>query len=106
MIDKEAPLDDLVRAIRVVAEGGTYLDPTAAASLIAQRRRSPTRELTQRERDVLRELAEGKSNEQIGEVLSISPQTVRTHLQKAMEKLGATTRVQAVAIALRESLIS
>jgi DNA-binding NarL/FixJ family response regulator len=106
VIDKEAPLDDLVRAIRVVAEGGTYLDPTAAASLIAQRRRSPTRELTQRERDVLRELAEGKSNEQIGEVLSISPQTVRTHLQKAMEKLGATTRVQAVAIALRESYIS
>jgi DNA-binding NarL/FixJ family response regulator len=106
VIDKEAPLDDLVRAIRVVAEGGTYLDPTAAASLIAQRRRSPTRDLTQRERDVLRELAEGKSNEQIGEVLSISPQTVRTHLQKAMEKLGATTRVQAVAIALRESFIS
>ena len=55
---------------------------------------------------MLRELAEGKSNEQIGDVLSISPQTVRTHLQKAMEKLGATTRVQAVAIALRESLIS
>jgi DNA-binding NarL/FixJ family response regulator len=106
VIDKESPLDDLVRAIRVVAEGGTYLDPTAAAGLIAQRRRSPTRELTQRERDVLRQLAEGMSNEQIGEVLSISPQTVRTHLQKAMEKLGATTRVQAVAIALRESLIS
>ena len=106
VIDKEAPLDDLVRAIRVVAEGGTYLDPTAAASLIARRRRSPKRELTQRERDVLRELAEGKSNEQIGETLSISPQTVRTHLQKAMEKLGATTRVQAVAIALRESFIS
>jgi DNA-binding NarL/FixJ family response regulator len=106
VIDKEAPLDDLVRAIRVVAEGGTYLDPTAAASLIAQRRRSPKRELTQREREVLRELAEGKSNEQIGETLSISPQTVRTHLQKAMEKLGATTRVQAVAIALRESFIS
>jgi DNA-binding NarL/FixJ family response regulator len=106
VIDKEAPLDDLVRAIRVVADGGTYLDPTAAASLIAQRRRSPKRELTQRERDVLRELAEGKSNEQIGETLSISPQTVRTHLQKAMEKLGATTRVQAVAIALRESFIS
>ena len=106
VIDKEAPLDDLVRAIRVVAEGGTYLDPTAAAALIAQRRRTQKRELTQRERDVLRQLAEGNSNEQIGEVLSISPQTVRTHLQKAMEKLGATTRVQAVAIALRESFIS
>jgi DNA-binding NarL/FixJ family response regulator len=106
VIDKEAPLDDLVRAIRVVAEGGTYLDPTAAAALIAQRRRTRKRELTQRERDVLRHLAEGNSNDQIGEALSISPQTVRTHLQKAMEKLGATTRVQAVAIALRESFIS
>jgi DNA-binding NarL/FixJ family response regulator len=106
VIDKEAPLDDLVRAIRIVAEGGTYLDPTAAAALIAQRRRNRNRELTQRERDVLRLLADGNANEQIGAVLSISPQTVRTHVQKAMEKLGATTRVQAVAIALRDSLIS
>jgi len=106
VIDKEAPVDDLVRAIKIVAEGGTYLDPTAAAALIAQRRRNRSRELTQRERDVLRLLSEGNSNEQIGEQLSISPQTVRTHVQKAMEKLGATTRVQAVATALRESLIS
>lgn len=106
VIDKEAPLDDLVRAIRIVAEGGTYLDPAAAAALIAQRRRNRTRELTQREREVLRLLSDGNSNEQIGAVLSISPQTVRTHVQKAMEKLGATTRVQAVAIALRESLIA
>lgn len=106
VIDKEAPLDDLVRAIGVVAQGGTYLDPTAAAALIAQRRRNRNRELTQRERDVLRLLSGGKSNEQIGADLKISPQTVRTHVQKAMEKLGATTRVQAVATALRESLIA
>ena len=106
VIDKEAPLDDLVRAITIVAEGGTYLDPAAAAALIAQRRRNRNRELTQRERDVLRLLSDGKTNEQIGAELTISPQTVRTHVQKAMEKLGATTRVQAVATALRESLIS
>jgi len=106
VIDKEAPLDDLVRAIKIVAEGGTYLDPAAAAALIAQRQRHRNRELTGRERDVLRLLADGKTNEQIGADLSISPQTVRTHVQKAMEKLAATTRVQAVAIALRESLIS
>lgn len=105
MIDKDAPLDDLLRAIQVVAEGGTYLDPSAAATLVAQRVRTRTRELTQREREVLRLLADGSSNETIGSILSISPQTVRTHLQKAMEKLGATTRVQAVATALRESLI-
>ncbi|HZS24887.1 MAG TPA: response regulator transcription factor [Gaiellaceae bacterium] len=106
LIDKEAPLDDLVRAIGIVAEGGTYLDPTAAAALISQRHRNRNRELTQREREVLRLLADGNSNEQIASVLTISPQTVRTHVQKAMEKLGATTRVQAVATALRDSLIS
>jgi DNA-binding NarL/FixJ family response regulator len=105
VLDKEAPPDDLVRAIKIVAEGGTYLDPIAAAALIQQRRRNRNRELTQRERDVLRLLAEGNTNNQIGAVLTISPQTVRTHVQKAMEKLGATTRVQAVAIALRGSPI-
>lgn len=106
VIDKEAPLDDLLRAIAIVAEGGTYLDPAAAAALIAQRQKTRNRELTARERDVLRLLADGKTNEEIGAALSISPQTVRTHVQKAMEKLGATTRVQAVATALRESLIA
>lgn len=106
VLDKEAPLDDLLRAIRIVAEGGTYLDPTAAASLIAQRRRVSAHALTQREREVLRLLADGNTNEAIGAELSISPQTVRTHVQKAMEKLGAGTRVQAVATALREELIS
>ena len=55
---------------------------------------------------MLRLLSDGNSNELIGNALSISPQTVRTHVQKAMEKLGASTRVQAVAIALRESLIA
>lgn len=106
VLDKDAPLDDLVRAIQIVAEGGTYLDPTAAASLIQQRRRTKAHALTQREREVLRLLADGMTNEQIGAELSISAQTVRTHVQKAMEKLGAATRVQAVATALRESLIS
>src|SRR3954463_1998986 len=106
VLDKEAPLDDLLRAIQIVAEGGTYLDPTAAASLITQQRRVRSHALTQREREVLRLLSDGNNNEQIGAELSISPQTVRTHVQKAMEKLGAGTRVQAVATALRESLIN
>jgi DNA-binding NarL/FixJ family response regulator len=105
MLDKDAPLDDLVRAIQVVADGGTYLDPTAAAALISNRREH-AHPLTQREREVLRLLADGMSNDQMGAELGISPQTVRTHLQKAMDKLGAQTRAQAVATALRESLIS
>ena len=48
MLDKDAPLDDLVRAIRVVADGGTYLDPAAAASLISQRRARRSQTLTRR----------------------------------------------------------
>ncbi len=106
MLDKDAPLDDLVRAIHVVADGGMYVDPAAAAALIDQRRRRRDRVLTQREREVLRLLADGMTNEVMGAELSISPQTVRTHIQKAREKLGAQTRVQAVATALREGLIS
>ena len=62
--------------------------------------------LTQREREVLRELADGLSNEEIGKRLFISPETVRTHVRKAMAKLEADTRTQAVAKALRQSLIS
>lgn len=107
VIAKDAPLDDLVRAIRVVADGGTYLDAGRAGALLGSRGpKLRQRALTSRERDVLRLLADGHSNEAIGKTLSISPQTVRTHVQKAMEKLGATTRIQAVAMALRESLIS
>jgi len=106
MLDKDAPLDDLVRAINVVAAGGTYVDPAAAAALIDQRRRAREQMLTQREREVLRLLSEGMTNDAMGAALSISPQTVRTHVQKAMENLGAQTRVQAVATALREGLIS
>lgn len=106
VLDKDAPLDDLVRAIHVVAEGGTYLDPTVAAALIAQRRRTQSHTLTQREREVLRLLADGRANEAIGAELGIAAETVRTHIRKAMAKLDADTRTQAVATALRQSLIS
>ena len=62
--------------------------------------------LTQREREVLRLLADGLANEEIGKTLHISPETVRTHVRKAMAKLEADTRTQAVATALRQSIIS
>lgn len=105
LIDKEAPLDDLVRAIRIVADGGTYVDPGLGALLVTARTGvGPS--LTPREREVLRLLADGCTNDTIAEALAISPQTVRTHIQKAMDRLGASTRTHAVAIALRESLIA
>jgi DNA-binding NarL/FixJ family response regulator len=102
---KEAPLEDLLRAVQVVAAGGTYVDAVLAGSLAAAAG-DRTPQLTQRERDVLRLLADGLSNDEIGKRLFISGETVRTHVRKAMDKLGADTRTQAVAVALRDHLIS
>jgi DNA-binding NarL/FixJ family response regulator len=103
---KEAPLADLARAIELVARGGTYVDPVLAGFLASAQTADRLPALTQRERDVLRLLADGFSNEEIGKRLFISPETVRTHVRKAMGKLDADTRTQAVATALRQSLIA
>ena len=103
---KEAPLDDLIRAVRMVGEGGTYVDPTLAGVLTSGDATERLRALTKREREILRLLADGMRNEQVGRRLSISPLTVRTHVKNAMEKLEADTRTQAVASALRQSLIA
>jgi DNA-binding NarL/FixJ family response regulator len=105
LVGKDAPSSDVVNAAR-----RSVVSPRsfAAAGLLQALGRRAAREsgrLSDRETEILRLLADGNSNETIGSMLSISSQTVRTHLQKAMEKLGATTRVQAVATALRESLI-
>jgi DNA-binding NarL/FixJ family response regulator len=100
---KEAPLEDLLRAVRTVAAGKTYIDPVLAASAIGP---STAPQLTARERDVLRLLADGLSNEEIGKELFISAETVRGYIRKAMAKLGADTRTEAVALALRQRLIS
>jgi DNA-binding NarL/FixJ family response regulator len=103
---KEAPMDDLVRAVQSVAAGGTYVDPVLAGTLAASSIGNKLPELTQRERDVLRLLADGHANEEIGKRLYISAETVRTHVRKAMDKLDADTRTQAVARALRDRLIA
>ena len=103
---KEAPMDDLLRAVQSVAAGGTYVDPVLAGTLAASSIGNKLPELTQRERDVLRLLADGLANEEIGKRLYISAETVRTHVRKAMDKLDADTRTQAVARALRDHLIA
>lgn len=103
---KEAPLDDLVRAIRVVGEGGTYVDPVLAGVLAGPQAADRLRTLSPREREVLRLLADGMRNDAVAAHLSISTSTVRTHVKHAMEKLEADTRTQAVARALRDSLIA
>lgn len=103
LVLKEAPLADLIRAIETVARGDAYVDPVLGGMGAT---RNGTPELTARERDVLRLLAEGYSNEEIGKALFIAPDTVRTHVKKSCRKLGARTRTQAVATALRLSQIA
>jgi DNA-binding NarL/FixJ family response regulator len=103
---KDAPLEDLLRAVRTVGAGSMYVDPVLAGSLAATSVGAGLPRLTQRERDVLRLLADGLSNEEIGKKLFISAETVRTHVRKAMEKLDADTRTAAVARALRFRLIA
>jgi two-component system response regulator DesR len=103
---KEAPLADVIRAVELVGRGGTYVDPVLAGVLATARFGSEKPALTQRERDVLRLLSEGCSNDGVGKELFISAETVRTHVRKAMDKLGADNRTEAVATALRAELIA
>ncbi len=100
---KDEPLEGLRRALETVAAGGSYVDPVVAARLLAKAERP---DLTERERQVLRLLAEGRSYAEIGQQLFISPETVRTYVTKAIKKLGVETRMQAVVTALRGGLIT
>lgn len=102
---KDAPLADLVRALETIREGGRYLDPALVRDTLA-RPKPADPGLTQREAEVLALLADGLSHEQIGKELSISPETVRTHVRKACDRLNARTRTQAVATALRLGLLT
>jgi two-component system, NarL family, response regulator DesR len=103
---KDAPLDDLARAIDIVSAGNVYIDPVLAASLARAPRPDDHGTLSPREREVLRLLAGGGSYGEIGSTLFLSPDTVRAHAHKAMLKLGCRTRTQAVATALRDALIA
>jgi DNA-binding NarL/FixJ family response regulator len=101
---KEAPLDDLGDALEAAAAGRPYVDPSLTRRALSTRPDAAP-ELTGREADVLLLLADGLSNDEIGARLSISGATVRIHVRKASERLGAATRTHAVATALRLGLI-
>jgi DNA-binding NarL/FixJ family response regulator len=103
-LSKDAPLEELARAVEIVASGRTYVDASLAPTLVRPETVSIP-QLTARERDVLRLLSDGLRTEEVARRLFISPETVRTHLRKAMDKLEAETRTQAVAEALRKSII-
>src|SRR5688572_5675392 len=102
---KESPLGDLVRALDSVLSGRPYVD-AALASIAIAGRNTVAPALTPRELEVLELLAEGLSHEAIAQRLDIGSETVRTHARKAAGRLGAKTRTQAVASAIRLRLIA
>ena len=77
----------LTDALNRIAEGECVIDPTIVAQLVARRRAGPLEQLTQREREVLALMAEGHSNEAIGQRLFLSPRTVETHVRQIFLKL-------------------
>jgi DNA-binding NarL/FixJ family response regulator len=111
---KAAPPEDLIRAIQVVAAGNALLDPSVTKRLIAEFAKRPEpalkrpkelSSLTEREHEVLRELARGFTNAEIAGRLHVSETTVKTHVAHVLDKLGLRDRVQAVIVAYEAGLV-
>jgi DNA-binding NarL/FixJ family response regulator len=85
--DRVSDIAVLADALHRIAEGECVIDPTIVAQLVARRRAGPLEQLTEREREVLALMAEGHSNEAIGERLFLSPRTVETHIRQIFLKL-------------------
>ena len=106
---KEAAESDLVAAIREVASGGRYVHPTLGARMIeaeaAERRRAQEDPLSEREREVLKLLALGQTNQEIASILFISVRTAETHRAHIMQKLGLSNRAALVRYALAQGLL-
>lgn len=106
-LPKAAADEDLVRAIRAVATGERYVHPSLGAALAApQAAEGPVDELTDREREVLRLLALGHTNQEIAERLVVSVRTVESHRAHVMTKLRVSTRAGLVREALRAGLLA
>ncbi len=111
---KETKPVDLVRAIRLVADGAALLSPSVTRRVIGEfasqpgRRLQPHAELgslTPREREIVSLVAEGLNNDEIADRLVVSPATARTHVSRAMIKLGARDRAQLVVFAYQSGLV-
>ena len=110
---KEAPREEIFKAIRVTMEGGSLLQPIVASKLLRhvgrpsqQPNHMSVDELTERELEVLRLLAQGMPNKEIAAQLVISERTAKFHVSSIMGKLGATNRTEAVALAAQRGLIT
>jgi DNA-binding NarL/FixJ family response regulator len=101
---KDTPRRELTAAVRAAARGETVLAPPVAAKLVT-RVRAPALELTPREVEVLRQVARGLSNAEVGRVLHISEATVKTHLLRVFEKLGVSDRTAAVTAAIARGVL-
>jgi two-component system, NarL family, response regulator DegU len=120
---KEMDADALIDAVRVVAEGGSYLHPKVTHNLVKEYRRLAAEEgadrdsvhtieirrplhlLTRRECEVLQLLADGKSNRAIGETLYISEKTVKNHVSNILQKMNVNDRTQAVVLAIKNGWV-
>ncbi|MFM9377688.1 MadR family response regulator transcription factor [Gordonia sp. VNK21] len=104
---KDVDTTELLRAIRAVSTGGSALDPRSATIVMRTMagERNVSEELTEREREVLRLLAGGLSNAEIGRRLFISESTVKFHIRNLIHKLGVTKRTDAVYVASKRGLI-
>jgi len=106
---KEAADDEVVDAVRAVASGQRYLHPALGARLLEaeseERRRALEDPLSDREREILRLLALGHTNQEIAKMLYVSVRTAETHRAHIMQKLGLTSRAELVRYALGEGML-
>jgi DNA-binding NarL/FixJ family response regulator len=108
---KDASPDALVDAARNAVEGNAVIHPQLTKTFIEEVRMSESGDqpsqtpLSKREREILQKVADGATTKQVASELGISPHTVKTHLERIFEKLGANDRAQAVAIAIRTGIV-
>jgi DNA-binding NarL/FixJ family response regulator len=113
-LSKDLPADEILRATKAAADGEVLIDPATLTRLLAQvaREREEQRDamallddLTERERQILQLLAQGKRNDDIASELFISPQTVQTHVRNILGKLRVHSKLEAVAFAVKNGAI-
>ena len=105
---KDVGVDELVNAARLALEGKAVIHPTLTQAFIEEVRlvdRKPEAPLSRREVEILQKVAYGATTKEVADKLGISPHTVKTHLERIFEKLGANDRAQAVAIAIRKGIV-
>jgi two-component system NarL family response regulator len=111
-LPKDTPIAELLTAVRAAARGVAWLSPRAAEVVLGHLRRArlpaahehSTQQLSSRELDVLRLIAQGMENAEIAEALGISPRTVKNHVSSILTKLGLPSRIQAAIYAVRNGL--